>query len=152
MQHNNEGRMDLQRTSLLKPKLTSLFHIDFDWWKKNDRDWRVFLRSFLCEEHQRMFADVDNDEMIDWIDPKTAEIKQVDGLQHILISHCAKQDGFVTSSMALVDAVFRIFLANGNKPLTPIELGDLLHRQPDIILRTFSGLRVYKGIRPFSDA
>lgn len=144
--------MDLQRTSLLKPKLTSLFHIDFDWWKKNDRDWRVFLRSFLCEEHQRMFADVDNDEMIDWIDPKTAEIKQVDGLQHILISHCAKQDGFVTSSMALVDAVFRIFLANGNKPLTPIELGDLLHRQPDIILRTFSGLRVYKGIRPFSDA
>lgn len=140
--------MDFQRTSLIKPKLTSLFQIDFDWWKKNDRNWRVFLRSFLCEEHQQLFADVENDEIIDWVDPKTAEIKQVDGLQHILITHCAKQEGFLSSNMALVDAVFRIFLSNGNKPLSPIELGELLNRQPELILRTFSGLRVYKGIRP----
>ncbi len=143
--------MDLKRTSLIKPKLTSQFHIDFDWWKKNDRNWRVFLRSFLCEEHQRMFSEIENDETIDWVDPNTAEIKQVDGLQHILISHCARQENFLSSNMALVDAVFRIFLSNGNKPLSPIELGELLHRQPDIILRTFSGMRVYKGIRPISD-
>ena len=143
--------MDLKRTSLIKPKLTSQFHIDFDWWKKNDRNWRVFLRSFLCEEHQRMFSEIENDETIDWVDPNTAEIKQVDGLQHILISHCARQENFLSSNMALVDAVFRIFLSNGNKPLSPIELCELLHRQPDIILRTFSGMRVYKGIRPISD-
>lgn len=144
--------MDSKSRSLIKPKLTSPFKIDFDWWKKNDRDWRVFLRSFLCEEHQRMFEDLENDEVIDWVDPKTAEIKQVDGLQHILISHCAKQDGFISSNMALVDAVFRVFLSNGNKPLTPQELGELLNRPPATILRTFSGLRVYKGIRPVSES
>jgi hypothetical protein len=140
------------KRSLIKPKLTSPFQIDFEWWKRNDRDWRVYLRSFLCEEHQRMFENVDNDEIIDWVDPKTAEIKQVDGLQHVLISHCAKQENFLTRNMALVDAVFRVFLSNGNKPLTPQELGELLNRPADTILRTFSGLRVYKGIRPVSDS
>lgn len=143
--------MDAKR-SLIKPKLTSPFQIDFDWWKRNDRDWRVFLRSFLCEEHQRMFENLDNDEVIDWVDPKTAEIKQVDGLQHVLISHCAKQEDFLVRNMALVDAVFRVFLSNGNKPLTPLELGELLNRPPATILKTFSGLRVYKGIRPVSES
>jgi hypothetical protein len=140
------------KRSLIKPKLTSPFQIDFEWWKRNDRDWRVYLRSFLCEEHQRMFENLDNDEIIDWVDPKTAEVKQVDGLQHVLISHCAKQESFLTRNMALVDAVFRVFLSNGNKPLTPQELGELLNRPADTILRTFSGLRVYKGIRPVSDS
>ena len=144
--------MDPKRSSLIKPKLTSPFKIDFDWWKKHDRDWRVYLRSFLCEEHQRMFENLDNDEIIDWVDPKTAEIKQVDGLQHVLISHCAKQEGFVTNKMALVDSVFRVFLSNGNEPLTPQELGERLNRPPATILRTFSGVRVYKGIRPISNS
>lgn len=143
--------MESKRRSLIKPKLTSPFKIDFEWWKQNDRNWRVYLRSFLCEEHQQLFENLDNDEVIDWVDPKTAEVQQVDGLQHILISHCAKQEDFLTSNMALVDSVFRVFLSNGNKPLTPEELGEILNRPPATILRTFSGLRVYKGIRPASD-
>lgn len=144
--------MDSKRSSLIKPKLTSSFKIDFDWWKRNDRDWRVFLRSFLCEEHQRVFENLENDEVIDWVDPKTGEVQQVDGLQHVLISHCAKQADFLTNNMALVDSVFRVFLSNGNKPLSPQELGEILNRPPATILRTFSGLRVYKGIRPISDS
>ncbi|MFU8825919.1 MAG: hypothetical protein ACNA70_00330 [Brevefilum sp.] len=144
--------MESRKSSLIKPKLTSPFQIDFEWWKKNDRDWRVYLRSFLCGDHQRMFEELDNDEIIDWVDPKTAEVKQVDGLQHTLISHCAKQDGFIGSNMALVDSVFRVFLSNGNKPLTPEELGEILNRPPTTILRTFSGFRVYKGIRPLSES
>jgi hypothetical protein len=143
--------MDSKPRSLIKPKMTSPFKIDFDWWKKNDRDWRVYLRSFLCEEHQKMFENIDSDEVIDWVDPKTAEVKQVDGLQHILISHCARENAFLNRNMALVDSVFRIFLSNGNEPLTPQELGDMLNRPPGTILRTFSGIRVYKGIRPVSD-
>ena len=75
--------------SLLKPTTKTPFHIDFDWWKKNERDWHVFLRSLLCPEHQEAFAEIEEGEMIDWIDPKTAEVKAVDGIQHILISHCA---------------------------------------------------------------
>jgi hypothetical protein len=143
--------MDSKRKSLIKPKLTTPFKIDFDWWKKHDRNWRVYLRSFLCDEHQEMFANMDNNETIDWVDPETAEVTQVDGLQHILITHCAKQDNFLNSKMALVDSVFRILLANGNKPMTPEELGETLNRPASTILRTLSGVRVYKGIRPVQD-
>ena len=143
--------MDSKRNSLIKPRLSTPFKIDFDWWKHHDRDWRVYLRSFLCEEHQAMFENLDNDEMIDWVDPETAEVTQVDGLQHVLITHCARQEGFLTSRTALVDSVFRVFLSNGNKPLTSEELGNILGRPASTILRTLSGIRVYKGIRPILD-
>jgi len=142
--------MDSKRSSLIKPSLSTLFKIDLDWWKKHDRDWRVYLRSFLCEEHQALFENLNNDELIDWVDPETAEVTQVDGLQHILITHCAKQEDFLTSKMALVDSVFRVFLSNGNKPLTSEQLGETLGRPASTILRTFSGIRVYKGIRPIN--
>ena len=143
--------MESKRSSLIKPKLTTPFKIDFDWWKKHDRDWRVFLRSFLCEEHQALFENSDNDEVIDWVDPNTAEVTQVDGLLHVLITHCAKQEGFLDERMALVDSVFRVLLSNGNKPMNSQELGEMLNRPPSTILRTLSGIRVYKGIRPVLD-
>jgi hypothetical protein len=143
--------MDSKRKSLIKPQLNSPFKIDFDWWQKHDRDWRVYLRDFLCDEHKAVFESVENDELIDWVDPKTAEVTQVDGLLHVLITHCAKQEGFVKNNMALVDSVFRILLSNGNRSMTPEELGEILNRPPSTILRTLSGIRVYKGIRPVID-
>ena len=139
---------EVKRFSLVKPTLETRFHIDFDWWSQNDRDWRVHLHSFLCPEHQEAFSNVRGDEQVDWVDPETAEVQQVDGLQHVLITHCAKQPGFIDEHSALVDAVFRLFLANGNTPMTPVELGERLGRPPQTILRTFSGMRVYKGLRP----
>ena len=140
--------MDSKRSSLVKPTLVTPFKIDFEWWKNHDRDWRVYLRSFLCDDHQAIFENLNNDETIDWVDPNTAEVAQVDGLQHVLITHCARQESFLTDKMALVDSVFRVFLSNGNKPLNANELGDILNRPAETILRTFSGIRVYKGIRP----
>jgi len=140
---------DVKRFSLVKPTLQTRFRIDFDWWVQNDRDWHVYLRSYLCPEHQESFVNMNNDNLVDWIDPETAEVTQVDGLQHVLISHCAKMAGFITDRTALVDAIFRTFLANGNTPLTSIELADQLRRPPGTILRMLSGgTRVYKGLRP----
>ncbi len=34
-------------------------------------------------------------QMIDWVDPETAEVRQLDGLQNIIINHCAKAEGFL---------------------------------------------------------
>ena len=138
----------IRRSSLIKPTLQTPFHIDFDWWQKNERDWHVYLRSLLCPEHQEVFADVQEGEMIDWVNPKTAEIKQVDGIQHALMSHCARRPEFLTEQTAIVEAVFRLFLTNENMPMTAEELGVHLNRPPATILRTLSGPRVYKGIRP----
>lgn len=139
---------EIKRINLVKPTVQTRFHIDFNWWGQNDRDWRVYLRNFLCPQHQEAFANVDIFDQVDWVDPETAEVQRVDGLQNILITHCAKQHTFITQQNTLVDSVFRIFLANGNTPLSVEELAEELGRDANTILRTISGPRVYKGLRP----
>jgi hypothetical protein len=139
-----------KRTSLIKPTVSTPFHIDFDWWQKNERDWHVYLRSLLCAEHREALANAEEGQMIDWIDPVTAEVKPVDGVQNTLMSHCVKQPDFLTEQTALVEAVFRLFLTNGNVPMSSDELGERLNRPATTILRTLAGARVYKGIKPAS--
>ena len=139
-----------KRFSLVKPTVNTPFHIDFDWWKKNERDWHVYLRTLLCAEHQQAFENMEEGQTIDWVDPATAEVKPVDGIQNALMTHCVKQPDFLTSQTALVEAVFRLFLTNGNNPMTSKDLGTRLNRPPETILRTLASARVYKGIRPYS--
>ena len=139
---------ELRRYSLVRPTLQTKFRIDFEWWSQSDRDWRVHLQGLLCPAHQMAFTNSGEGQMVDWIDPETAEVKPVDGVQHVLITHCAKEPGFITEHTAVVDAIFRVFLANGNIPLTPVELAAQLNRPADTILRTLTGGRVYRGVRP----
>jgi hypothetical protein len=139
-----------KRSSLVKPSIHTPFHIDFEWWKKNERDWHVYMRSLLCAEHQETFADLEQGQTIDWVDPATAEVKPVEGVQNALMTHCVKQPDFLTLQTALVEAVFRLFLANGNVPMSSQDLSARLQRPAETILRTLAGPRVYKGIRPYS--
>jgi hypothetical protein len=141
--------IEVKKFSLLKPTLQTPFHIDFDWWRLNDTNWHVALESLLCPEHQQAFAGLPEGQMIDWIDPETAEVRQLDGLQNTLINHCSQQTGFITDHTALVDAIFRLLLVNGNLPLSVDELSKRLNRPADVILKTIAGPRIYKGLRPF---
>ncbi|MEW6405022.1 MAG: hypothetical protein AB1649_24770 [Chloroflexota bacterium] len=135
--------------SLLKPNTKTPFHIDFDWWMQNERDWHIFLRSLLCPEHQETFVNVEEGQMIDWVDSETAEVKPVDGIQNALMSHCALQPDFVSERTAMVEAVFRTFLVNGNSPMSAEDLSRRLHRPAETILRTLTGPRIYRGLRPY---
>jgi hypothetical protein len=140
---------ELKKFSLVKPSIQMPFHIDFDWWRANDENWHVALMSMLCTEHQEAFTNLSEGQMIDWVDPETAEVRQMDGLQHILIQHCAKQAGFLNEHTAMVEAIFRLLLSNGNTPMSAEQLGNQLNRPADIILKTIAGPRVYKGLRPY---
>jgi hypothetical protein len=140
--------MDTKHFSLVKPTISTPFHIDFEWWKQHDNNWKVYLHGCLCKEHQEKFSDIDNDTLIDIIDPVTAEIHQADGIQQVLINHCAQQVDFITDHTAMVDTVFRVFLSTNNTPMTPTDISEHIHRPPETILRTLAGPVVYKGIRP----
>jgi hypothetical protein len=133
---------------IIRPTLQNRFHIDTSWWQRNEREWRVYLLSHLCPEHRAALENLPADQMLDWVDPMTAEVKRIDGIQHALISHCSLQPEYISPQTSLVDSVFRVFLANGNTPLTVTELAQRIHRPATTILRTLSGTRVYKGIRP----
>jgi len=139
---------EVKKYSLVKPTIDTPLHIDFEWWKQHDNNWRVFLYSYLCPEHQAKYTNIEDNTMIDWIDPVTAEVTQVDGLQNVLITHCAKQPDFLTNYTTLVDATFRLLLANGNSPMSSVVLANHIGRSPETIMRTLTGPVIYKGIRP----
>lgn len=139
-------------SSLVRPTLQTSFHIDYDWWDRADRDLEVYLRSHLCPEHQELFKEADPHELVDHVDPQTGEVSEVARIYDVLISHCARQPAYVTPQTSLVNAVFRVFLANANQPLTPEQLAESTSRPARMILRTLSGSRIYKGIRPVGSA
>lgn len=141
----------LDPTRLIKPTLKTPFHIDYSWWERQSRELRVYLQSHLCAEHRAQFESLEDTVEIDWVDPDTAEVQRVDGLQHALITHCAQQPGYLEEHTSLVDSVFRVFLANGNTPLTPVEMAERIGKpaQANTILKTLSGIRIYKGLRPY---
>lgn len=132
-----------------RPTLNTKFHVDFDWWKTDNRDLRVHLQQHLCAACRGVYTSHLGSETVDWIDPDTAEVSAVDGLWHALRTHCALQEDYIADGTPLTNAVFRTFLANGNVPLTPVELGTMLNRPPSTILRVLGRGRVYDGIRPF---
>ncbi|HWS24052.1 MAG TPA: hypothetical protein VN226_06425 [Anaerolineales bacterium] len=133
---------------LNKPSRKTKFHIDYDWWKKNEKDWHVHLRGLLCETHQRFFDTNPELSTIDNIDPVTGEVTEMDAIQQIILAHCSQQPEFISTETQLVESVFRTFLSNGNLPLDCDELAEKINKSANTILITLSGPRVYKGIRP----
>jgi hypothetical protein len=104
------------RPSLIKPTLDTPFHIDFSWWRQNDREWRVFLRGLLGEEKEAELAEVNLEELVDWVDPNSGEVSQVDVLQYLLSTYYTQQAD--QEGTSLIESIFRAYLKNGNHPLS----------------------------------
>ena len=136
----------------IRPTLDTKYHIDYKWWENQDLDFRVYLRGQLCEDHQKSYADHHISEMVDWIDPDTAEVKRVDALWQALKSCCSRRPDYINEATPLVTAIFRLFLANDNQPMTPAEMaGKLGYPRPETILRTLSRGKVHRGIKPVDE-
>ncbi len=132
-----------------RPSLETKFHIDHDWWQSTGKDLRVAVRGQLCRDCQARFPDHRNLEAVDWVDPETAEVVRTDALLQTLRSDCSRKPEFISSGNSIVTNVFRIFLLNGNQPLTPVELArQIAWVGADTILRTLVSGQVYMGLRP----
>jgi hypothetical protein len=117
--------------------------IDLNWLKTNRRSFTVLARSSLCPKcRKKLKAD-------------TAEMNAVDAFKAIQ-GCCSRSDGFITQRLPFQETIFRVFLANGNKPMTLAELGEELKRRrgpdgsrtsPEYLGRVLKG-DVYYGIKP----
>ncbi|NLT74189.1 MAG: hypothetical protein GXX94_08375 [Chloroflexi bacterium] len=135
-----------------RPTLDTRFYIDMSWWKDQGRDIRVYLRDLLCEDCRSSYASLALDQTIDSVDPETGEVRQVDPIWDSLLTCCSKRPDYITSTTPIVDGVFRVFVANGNAPLTVREIHEQVnHRTPEVILRTLTAGEVYLGIRPYRE-
>ena len=137
------------RLARFRPTVDTQFQIDFDWWEKSGKNFRLYLRDQLCDECRERFADHSNTENVDWVDPDTGEVHLTDALRECLRTRCANDPEYINERLPIASACFRIFLANNNSPLSPTELSQLiLWRSPQEILRTLGGRQVYLGLRP----
>ncbi|MDQ7025964.1 MAG: hypothetical protein Q9P44_10445 [Anaerolineae bacterium] len=134
-------------STVVKPTLKTLFHIDYDWWERENNDLRAYMLTHLPPDLREKFVGRDEFEVVDYIDPETGEVQRLDELG-LAIQESAKREDFITIQTSLVDSVFRIFLSNGNTPRSPKELEADTGRDARTILKTFGGIRVYRGIRP----
>jgi hypothetical protein len=148
MENTESPAEEFSRPSLVKPTLDTPYHIDFSWWRLNDREWKDFLRGLLGPDQEEKLAGMTGDEHVDWVDPQTGEVIQMDALQYLLSSHYAQEAASAEGGTSLIESIFRAFLKSGNAPMSSRQLGEALNRQPQTILKTLSGMRVYRGIRP----
>ena len=138
--------MPQKPSAFVKPTLDTQYHIDYSWWERNE-DLRTYLLSHLPPEQRDRISQNSEASVVDYVDPNTGEVTQLNELD-LAIQTATSQPDFINPHTSVVDSIFRVFLANGNKPLSPKELGDAIGRSPTVILKTVSGGRVYKGIRP----
>lgn len=87
--------------------------IDLNWLKTNGRSFSILTRDTLCAKcRKKLKADI-------------IEVKAADLLKAIQ-NCCSQSPDFITPSLPFQESIFRVFLANGNKPLTLGELGEQL--------------------------
>lgn len=134
--------------SLIKPTQETPFHIDFDWWRQNDQEWSSHLYSLLDEEQVDSLQGLKGDEQLDWVDPQTAEVTRLDLFQYLLVTQFANNESLLAEGTSMVESIFRVFLNNSNKPLSSEQLGEVLNRPPNTILKLLSSDRIYRGLRP----
>jgi len=139
----------IEAMRILRPTIDTKFHIDTDWWKERGRNLRFGVYDRLCPACKVLHSSYEDVGDVDWVDDQTAEVRRVDALWHCLRTCCSTKPDYVTEETPLMEAIFRVFLANGNTPLTPRELHQILNRRtPEVILRMLTGSRVYNGIKP----
>ncbi len=134
-------------STLIKPTLDTQFHIDYEWWERSDKDLRQFKIAQLPAALRDRVTSQPDENTVDFIDPVTAEVTQMDELSLALRMAAAEPD-YITLQASAIDSIFRVFLANGNQPLTANELGERLDRPAQTILKMLSGREIYYGIRP----
>ena len=133
----------------LRPTIDTKFHIHTDWWKERGRNLRLTVYERLCPACKAFHLAYEDVGDVDWVDDETAEVTRVDALWHCLRTCCSTKPDYVTVETPLVESIFRVFLGNGNTPLSPRELHRILNRRPpEVILRMLTRSRVYNGIKP----
>jgi hypothetical protein len=139
-------RPKLSISHIKRPTIETKFHIDYGWWEESNLDLKTYVYSRLSiSDDAPLDASVEH---VDLVDPETGEVRRVDGFQYALQVYLSQLPDDFTRQTSLVDAVFYVLLANVNRPMTPIELAEYVDRDPETVLKTISGPRIYQGIRP----
>jgi len=77
------------------------YYIDLAWYREQERSFALLVASRLCPSSQKKKI------------PKSDT-----ALINTLKQCCSKSEGYITLDMTLAESIFRLLLANGNKPMS----------------------------------
>jgi hypothetical protein len=98
------------------------FHIDLDWFGKNNLDMREEMYESFCDECRGYYPTLESTRAVDRVNPQTAEVTRVDALWECLVDHCGTLPTFITPALPIRTAIFRAFLAAANQPMSSEQL------------------------------
>lgn len=125
-----------------KLDINSRFQIDLNLWEAQGRDFRGELSDAMCDECRNQNTE-DEGRVVDRVDPVTGEVTKLDVAWDCLVGVCATRANFIPTNMPITRAIFRAFLAEGNRPMTAVEVHQRIGKRnnPEGILKEI----VYKS-------
>ena len=142
------------------------FYIDTNWYEQTGRSFRAMAQGRFCPSCQARIGET-TEERVPTVDKKTNrvvyEVREVQyGEQPMAVirSCCSKQRNYITPETPVIEAIYRVFLANGNQPATlervREQLGDWISLRerphnyaPELIERLIRNDHRY-GLREFA--
>ncbi|MBI2939898.1 MAG: hypothetical protein HYY04_05615 [Chloroflexi bacterium] len=141
------------------------YFIDLQWYTQNNRSFQAMAQQRLCPACKAKLG-TEVQERVPTVDPKTGrvvfEMRNVPYASNpmtVVRSCCSKERSYVTAETPVAEALFRVFLANSNQPISAeqireqlsnyISLADRPHGySPELIERIIANDRFY-GLRAF---
>lgn len=130
----------------------SKFFIDLAYWEQQGRNFRQEVYDALCDECKQMYS-LDTVEIVDHIDTETGEVKPMDALLDCASDVCGHAVDFVSPRMPLTRAIFRAFIAAGNRPQSAEDIYARIKKgSPAIILKELLSTQMEEdGITPLAE-
>jgi len=117
--------------------------IDLNWYAEHSRSVSALLRGCLCDDCRKKVSKEGN---------PASEAELISRIREC----CQQRAGFITAQMPVMESLFRLFIARGNKPMTVVEMGrrlserrggDLYRTSEEVLLHLLKNDRYY-GFRP----
>ncbi len=129
--------------------INTKFRIDLDYWKAQGRDFREQLYDELCGDCRRLYT-LEEPRQVDRVDPITGEVTRWDAIWECIMDECGSQPDFISPKMPMTRAILRSLIANGNQPLSAVELHKRIGKgSPQVVLKELLGPEMENdGIMP----
>ena len=115
----------------------SRWFIDLEWYERSHRSFSMLAERSLCPKCRKRLKD--------------GKLSAKD-IPSTIKGCCAKTEGFMPDNLPLLEAVFRLFLANGNQPLNLEQMAEELRERrgggfypnsPQVLYRVLQNDRYY---------
>jgi hypothetical protein len=116
----------------------SRYHIDLEWYDLSNRSFTALSESRLCADCRDKIGGQGKTKAKSKAKTKTktktktkakkSESRPDEALLEMTKECCGKKPGFITPSLPIAETLFRLFLANGNEPLTVAEISQQLRQ------------------------